>query len=302
MTTKKQHYIWRHYLKPWSHNDDKIFCLRLGKIFESNLMGIGHENYFYKMKQLNDNDIIAIEKLGIEKANSAIKEYLRGWITTFNAPFKLKERCIEHFGDSTALQEIFNKIIIEGEEKLHSQIEGDSINLIEQLQNGNIGFFMSENGRMDFCYFLSVQYFRTKKIKSNIINQCGKYTVCDIENIWNVLSHIFASSLAFSICFNEKFKIILLKNTTEKYFITGDQPVINMYAIKLPENTEAPDLEFYYPISPNRAILFTKNETISNNQIEISSVEEIIKYNKSIKEFSLEQIYGHTKEIIMEYM
>ena len=55
-TTKKQHYIWRSYLAPWTNNNSntgKIFCFRDNKVFPVSLMNIAHENYFYGIKELS---------------------------------------------------------------------------------------------------------------------------------------------------------------------------------------------------------------------------------------------------------
>ena len=45
--TKKQHYVWRFYLKPWTDSKETIACCRNDKVFRSVLMGVGQENYFY---------------------------------------------------------------------------------------------------------------------------------------------------------------------------------------------------------------------------------------------------------------
>ena len=59
-TTKKQHYIWRCYLAPWTRdnsNKGQIFCRREGRIFPVSLMNVAHENYFYEVKELSKREI-----------------------------------------------------------------------------------------------------------------------------------------------------------------------------------------------------------------------------------------------------
>ncbi len=51
---KKQHFVWRKYLKGWSENDS-IYCLMDGRIFKPGLMGVGQERYFYKLKELRQH-------------------------------------------------------------------------------------------------------------------------------------------------------------------------------------------------------------------------------------------------------
>ena len=46
--TRRQHHVWRSYLEAWS-TGHIIFCLRDGRIFPSNVSGVGVERDFYKL-------------------------------------------------------------------------------------------------------------------------------------------------------------------------------------------------------------------------------------------------------------
>jgi hypothetical protein len=66
MTIKSQHYVWRNYLKPWTHNSTtkgKIWCGREKKIFNPSLINIAQENYFYKLIQMSSVEIKYIKTL-----------------------------------------------------------------------------------------------------------------------------------------------------------------------------------------------------------------------------------------------
>lgn len=55
--TKQPHYVYRKYLKPWTQQE-KIYCLGDNKkIFFTNIMNIGKENYFYEFKLCTDKEI-----------------------------------------------------------------------------------------------------------------------------------------------------------------------------------------------------------------------------------------------------
>ena len=74
--TKKQHYIWRNYLRPWTDNNSttgRITCLRKNKIFPTSLMNIAHENYFYNIHALSDLERQCIYKMVIEHSVSKCK-------------------------------------------------------------------------------------------------------------------------------------------------------------------------------------------------------------------------------------
>ena len=59
MTTniKNQHYVWRHYLKPWS-KEKKIWCIRDTNPFKINVEKIAKEDYFYAADPLNNDEIL----------------------------------------------------------------------------------------------------------------------------------------------------------------------------------------------------------------------------------------------------
>jgi hypothetical protein len=80
---------------------------------------------------------------------------------------------------------------------------------------------------------------------------------------------------------------VFLSNTTAKPFITGDQPIINLLDPRVTD-----DIEFYYPLSPTLAMIFSKDRekfpTPSRNATEL----EIEHYNHSIYERSEDQLYA----------
>jgi hypothetical protein len=51
-TVKKQHYVWRKYLRPWATNE-KIYCWRRkeNKVFGADLMGVANETFFYRVQR-----------------------------------------------------------------------------------------------------------------------------------------------------------------------------------------------------------------------------------------------------------
>ena len=75
---------------------------------------------------------------------------------------------------------------------------------------------------------------------------------------------------------------IFLINKTQLLFITSDQPVCN-----ISDNPE--ELAFYFPISPNRAILlcpknsdtfFYSEKNKSSNEVILESNDDINKFNR----------------------
>ena len=81
-STKAQHYVPRLYLKQWADEDEKIWCLdrENNRIFNSNIMGVAQERFFYEMKRLKDEDFIILEKLWIENKSPILRETNKGFL------------------------------------------------------------------------------------------------------------------------------------------------------------------------------------------------------------------------------
>jgi hypothetical protein len=62
---KNQHFVWRHYLKPWLIGE-KIWCFTEGKIATRRIRKIAKDIYFYKAEELTPNEKVLIWSL-IEK-------------------------------------------------------------------------------------------------------------------------------------------------------------------------------------------------------------------------------------------
>jgi len=59
---KRQHYVWKHYLKEWAAQKEQPFCLRGDKIFPANVDNIAVERFFYKREELTKPDIVIISE------------------------------------------------------------------------------------------------------------------------------------------------------------------------------------------------------------------------------------------------
>ena len=92
-------------------------------------------------------------------------------------------------------------------------------------------------------------------------------------------------------------KSILLKNETSKKLITGDQPVINTFAIGLNINQEPEDLEFYYPITPQLAFLLTNKEEFKDRLSIYLNEADVEQYNAGIFDQSGKQVYASNQRI-----
>lgn len=300
---RKQHYIWKYYLKPWAKNE-QICCLRNNDFFKTNLVNIGNIRDFYRLKELTLQDIELINKLSLDKiTNPMLKKLNEGWILFFNRIFILKNKLLQNKMNKLIEVEIEN-LINNLEEDLHAKIERRSKQYIKKLRNEDTSFYYTNKGNLNFNYFLSVQYFRTNKIKTATLDVSKEFQKFDINKIWNVLSHIFSTNVGFSLYTERKiYKCILMKNNTSLPFITGDQPVINTYGnYKKVEFLNDHELELYYPITPKLSILITQKKEYENESVLYLKEAKIKYFNDLIFNASQEQIYGNEENVLKNYI
>lgn len=301
MKKRKHHYVWRKYLRAWAKKDS-IWCLRENKTFKTNLMNIGQIKDFYKLKELNAKDIDFIYKVAINNSSPHLQELNKGWITSFNLVFNIKNKIEENGINDEVINNILDEAIFNLEEDLHSGIEGNAIKYIDSILNEDIGFFKIEDDCMNFIHYLCIQYMRTNKIKTNVVSSVGDVSFIDTDKIWNILSHILATNLSWSLYADRSsFNLVLLKNDSTVELITGDQPIINTHATGFDSNEPPDKLEFYYPVSPKLAILYTQENVGDSNQEKFLSVDEVEDYNKSIVIQSHSQIYSTAEAILNKY-
>jgi len=264
------------------------------------LTNVGVNKDFYILKELTLQDLKVIYKLGIEPAIPHLQKVNRGWVEFFELVFKLRN-VAENLGiDDAYIDELLDTAMYNFEEDFHAEIERDSIKYIDSLLNEDISFYKTEKGCIDFSHFIGIQNMRTKGAKSSVVEALSGFDFIDMDKVWNVLSHIFASNISWHLFANrQSYRLILLKNETSEDFITCDQPVINTFGVGLVD--EPPEeLEFYYPISPNLAVLITEEKPNSHSKISITQVD-VIEYNRMIANASYTQIFAKSEEMVKKY-
>lgn len=305
--------MWRHYLRAWAE-DEKIFCKRNKKVFISNLMGVGLKKNFYRLQELTNDDIFWLNKMIIEPSPEFLQSFHREILNSFQFPFKMI-KLLKEKGLSTAEIENQTEILINNaEEKLHGIIEVDAIPYLKSLLEMDTSFFESDEGKMGFLHYIFTQYLRTNKMKTNTIDsfKADYYFVqgkkpksvqdkeLEISRIANVMNHMLTKNMTHFLI-RDNYRIIIIENKSSIPFITCDQPVFNTHAVGKHISSPISDLQLYYPISPQIAILITKDDLISTFKIECFNTKEIDGYNNAVIIESHEQVYGNSEEILKRY-
>jgi hypothetical protein len=261
---KLHHYIPRFYLRAWDKKE-QIYCLQNGRIFASNIRNVGSENYFYSLQKLTPDDIAMIRRLFIESSDERTKNALNELIRLFTLPHELEQQSLQ---TGLAAEEI-NKLIIEMNENLHTNLEDQFKPYLSAMRQGDLTFLNDEKKSAAFFHTLTAQFSRT--------NNLHRFrAVTDEKNFEmfrrqiNLLMHIVSVLTGRSLYEDRnRLNFILIDNKSEVPFITSDQPIINI-TVNPREFVTPKGFELYYPVTPQRALLMLEPESVflpSNSDI-----------------------------------
>jgi hypothetical protein len=203
-----------------------------------------------------------------------------------------------HFasGAEPTFMSALDELIVNFGEDYHEQIENSLLTFLNSMLAGNAEFYLDSKQAAKFLYALSVQYTRTKQVREAALSQIGTtFNDCDTRRVWSALSHIMAMKIGESLYIDrQRFSLVLIDNDTDTPFITADQPIINLHATF---TGKPPDrLEFFYPLSPQRAMLLVEaSSRISDQPISAVSVNS---YNVRMIQNSHEQVFSNSEEYL----
>jgi len=304
MKKHKLHYIWQYYLRSWAKQEKKvhkIWAMVNDKIIFTNMENVAQERDFYQIRDLNIQDIDLIDNLILKKMSNELRKNNQTWVNLFNFIVNFRNQAMQN-GITQELQEEFDNLIYNFEEEVQCEIEMNSKSYLDKIKSGDVSFYENEDDNINFNYFLSVQYFRTCKLKNSISDI--KHPNINIDRIWNIAAHIFAINMGYKM--NEEKGVlhcVIMKNNTEQFLITGDQPVVNTFSSYKDDKEQLSheQFELYYPQSPILALLITKRPEFKDITTIEMETEMVRKYNDIINNASHIQLYSNTKESLEYY-
>jgi hypothetical protein len=244
---RRQHHVWQQYLKPWSTNG-QLHCLMDDRIFPTGTTAVAVEQYFYKIGRLTAADIALIRFLVIDVKGShpLTRKNHEDFLKLVTAPTLFE-------GESPELDDLIDRFRTNALEDYHAGIEASFLPLLQSALRRDINFYSDDRSCITLFHFLASQHMRTKGIKVKTIDVLKRNSGLDVSRIWGIMSHMIATNIGMSVYLERtKRKLILVENTTDRTFITGDQPLINLHSDEPPTA-----LSWYYPISPRLALLLT---------------------------------------------
>lgn len=296
MKKRHHHYVWQHYLGAWV-TDGRVRCMRNGSIFPGGLLQVAVQKDFYRFKPLSALEVAFLQRV-VDRSRPEGRETLLGWVNTFKSISAMQAVFEQLPSKSPADERVFDEVLSNLEEDYHSAVEGKAIAYLDSLRHGNADFLSSQDDFSKFIHFLSVQYFRTKKRLSATLAAVKETGGVRVEHVWPVLRHIFAiNGGAFFARQRRDVRVAFLEAGLGLDFVTGDQPVINTYAIGKKPGVAVEDLEHYYPVTPRTAVLISLNV---NRQSKVLSAEEVRFYNRAMAQAAEEQLYGISDETLRD--
>lgn len=308
MEKKKHHYVWREYLRSWSSGEYVFtYSKNQNKIFTSNLMGVAVEKYFYALEEFTFEEEIKLKEVVKSCSNQAVLDINLELYESFIIYSKIMrfQKQSAFVIDSEAQQEKLDKRtkLIKSNlfEEFHTIIENYGSRIIKIKNFEEIRMFDDGDNLFFFFIFLCSQFLRTKKMKKKLELLCEKNELI-IPKFINIISLVFANSLAVSLADNKDVRYVFYENKTDLNFITSDQPLMNLKFNDKDKNGKAVEFEFYYPINDRIAILIhLKNQEDKYEHIFIDK-KTVKELNDHIYHYADDHVFAKTKSQLEEYM
>lgn len=263
--TRRQHTVWRNYLRAWA-TKEQVWCGMPQKCFPANLMNVGQERDFYRIAEMTDEDVALVRAaLVVPIRNQLLKELAEQWLQAFEQVRQMR-RMLDGLapGASSGLEKAF----VEAEEKLQGAIEQNAIPLLERLLLAETFCLDEDSEYSAFMHFMMTQYFRTTRILGNMRRDMDERFLGTLDRSMGAIRHISATNVAWTlIAERSTMKPYLLTNRSGVALIAGDQPVINMLAVDIAADVMVEDCEFYYPLSPEKALVVSKSDRFASGLI-----------------------------------
>lgn len=291
----KQHYVQRAYLKKWQNNSNKktlwTYIISEDKISNCGLTSVAQESRFYRLCKLTSEEFRTCETL-LSDLNLNNNEFGMLCVSVLKAFY--------YISFSSESEEDKNHIANNIFEKLNTSIEALGKTL---LGLKSIRDFDSGQNLYNTVFYICSQYFRTKKMKENIIlgYKNNRYLSALTQKAFPFIELSFALALTRGIMHDSNIKYVLLNNSSEIDFITSDQPAINLLQDIVDSNGNVKDLDLYYPLSPKSALLITKKPNYNKFDEQNINEEDVMEYNSAIVKNAFNFIFATKQTQLQTY-
>ena len=168
-------------------------------------------------------------------------------------------------------------LVIEAEEKLQTGIEQRALPILEQLRHEQTDFLSDYDLTMEFFRFVSHQYLRTRALRERIGEELRHSLLGrNFGHLKHLVCHCTAENIGASLFVDRsKFEILFLRSGSNHEFITGDQPIVNLFRAD-GEDSPPTELAFYYPLEPHLSmVLLPKACGLNSMKVPPTIVDEL---------------------------
>ncbi len=301
MKKRRQHYVWQHYLESWAVNG-KLWCSTRGRRFLTSAENVANERDFYRLKEMSEQDLEWVEMLVIAQLAEPLADLARGWVPHFRV-FHEAKRAYEASGKtSAALERLLDETINNLEEDLHASIEGRAIPLLAKLRENDSSFLDDDEDCVHFFWFIASQHLRTPRIARDVVDAAKDIPGFNVNAAWGLMRTIFATSLGHGLYVRRHtLRLTFLQAASDAEFVAGDQPILNLRAVGLPEGVPPDELELYYPLTPTRALLLGFDAATRTTNERLLTTTEAAAYNEMMVNASYEQVYARTEDALVKH-
>lgn len=297
--TKKQHYVWRKYLNAWKVNpDDKDIWtgfIQSKEVKKVALMSVAQSSYFYKLEVLTDEELEFLESY-CKSLPSHVRQFANDILDAYTL-FTYQKRASVKIKTNQSNEHNLKVIEMNKFEAFHSWIETTGYDLLKCSSISDIKE-IARNDIYEMLFFLMVQFTRTKSIKERVVNSMkSRANVQSVaRKCWPFFNFVTALQSVEALR-RINYRFVFVNNKSSVPFITGDQPIFNALGDIEDENEEVKDLELYYPMSPQTALVIacTSGDKFSEMDVDEKYVRE---RNKMIKNESLIHIFANDDNIL----
>ena len=169
MATRRQHYVWRHYLEGWQAEDGLVSSLVGDKVVRTKALNIMVERDFYRLHALSDEDVELLRGLLFrDQTPSYLWRLHENLIAFYKRVADVHEMLRRDLNASSHGKAVARDAALQIEETMHSRIEADAVPILQALRNRDGGVIHSDPTAVTFFHFVSQQYMRTKPMRDRM--------------------------------------------------------------------------------------------------------------------------------------
>lgn len=302
MTTRRQHYVWRQYLEAWGTKVGRGYqlqCLRKGAPapIPTETKNVAVEKDFYRLSEFEPGDADFVRAMVLHPdTNPLVWARNEAAIAQFSDLLQVVAMARSIPAVALEKQRLIEKMLIETPELSHARLESQCMPYMNGLRAGDRGFFDEERHAALFSNFLAHQYFRTKAVRDRTRTGLPQSVFPVFDRTWPLLRLIYASNVAVSIFLNRRTEPLrVIHAPPGAAFITSDQPLLNTYAAGLSYDQLVDQLELFYPVSPQVAMLIGAQRDPTHVHGCMLSAPQVEALNLAIQHAAHEQLFARDR-------